>query len=89
MVRRDSSRDYKKPKRRFAGNDFPQLAIKKEIEKLGFEIKKLINDLLKESIFGVYKGPIFKQAHPSPREVHIRELVSRALPSPDNWLKRL
>ena len=46
--------------------------IKRGLKKLGFEITKVDQRPIKrESIFGVYKGPTFKQAPPSPREVHI------------------
>ena len=46
--------------------------IKRKLEKLGFEIKKVDQRPFKrESTLGVYKGPSFKQAHHSPRQVHV------------------
>ncbi|MFL2526833.1 MAG: tRNA (5-methylaminomethyl-2-thiouridine)(34)-methyltransferase MnmD [Candidatus Azotimanducaceae bacterium] len=46
--------------------------IKRRLEKLGFEIIKVDQRPIKrESLFGVYKGPVLKQAYRAPREVHI------------------
>ena len=42
------------------------------MEKLGFEITKVDQRPLKrESLFGVYRGPVLKQVYRAPREVHV------------------